>query len=1009
MGSSLDAARGFIHRSRRWLAVIGGLVVLYTAVGFLVLPWVLRRQAVSRLSELLARPVSIERVRVNPYALSLTVEGFRLGEKDGAELLGFERLYVNVRALPALRREIALDAIELVKLRAKLELRRDGTLNVDDLVRRLSGDPAAPEPARAAKPSRPWVLAVERFALDEASVTFADRSRARPFDTTVGPFTIRLERFRTDPEAQSPYAFRGTTDSGESFSWSGFVRTEPLRSRGTIVLEGLRLPKYAPYYERSVGFDLRDGRADVRSAYELEWSPARQVLRLSEGALSVRDLALALRGAAEPAVRLSRVEVAGLTADVMGGSAEVASVTLAGGAVHARRSAGGEIDLLAMAGPPAAGEGRAPPAPAPPAAGKPGRKATVPEAAAAGARAPAQFRWKVRRIELRDQRVEVDDALPARPVRLVLAPVAGRLEEVSSDPASTSRLSLTTGVNGTGTVALAGTVSIWRPSVDLAVKVSALELPPLDPYLPLYGDLDARMPTGRLEVDGRARSDLGVEPLTWSFEGDVRLDGFALRDGARGEELVRWSRLELEGVRALSQARGYAVRALRWTEPRLRLGISEDGSSNLARVLAPPAAAPAAPAGAAPPPPGASRSPAPAPVRPAPWSVALLQIDRGGVGVVDRSIAPPAVLSVSDLAVRVRGLSSDVAARAQVDVTAKVSGAPFSVKGTLSPRMVNDATELKIGSKGIDLTPLGPYAGRYVGYELDKGKLDLELAYRVANRHLEATNVVRMDQLTLGRETGSPQATKLPVRLGLAVLQDRNGLIDLDVPVSGDVDDPDFSLGKVIWHAVVNVFTKIATQPFAALGSLFGGGDRLDVVQFEPGSAAVSPAAEKTLDALARALQSRPALRLDVDGSADEAADGAVLRREALRAKAREAKWKAARDRPASPDLVQLAESEYAAFVRTEYQALKDAEARAQGARPAPLPASLVPAELEAEVMARLTVPQESYRILAQQRAEAVRDRIAQVGQVDLARLFLVDGSEPARKEGGARAFFALR
>ncbi len=268
---------------------------------------------------------------MNPYALSLTVEGFRLGEKGGAELLGFDRLYVNVRALPALRRELALDAIDLVKLRAKLELRSDGTLNVDDVVRRLSGDPAAPAPAPSSEPSRPWVFSVERFALDEASVTFADRSRARPFDTTVGPFTIRLDRFRTDPAAQSPYAFRGTTDSGEAFSWSGFVRIEPLRSSGTIALEGLRLPKYAPYYERSVGFDLRDGKADLKAAYELEWGAARQVLKLAEGALSVRDLALALRGAAEPSVRLSRLEVAGLAADVLAGHAEVASVKLTGG------------------------------------------------------------------------------------------------------------------------------------------------------------------------------------------------------------------------------------------------------------------------------------------------------------------------------------------------------------------------------------------------------------------------------------------------------------------------------------------------------------------------------------------------------------------------------------------------------------------------------------------------------------------------------------------------------
>ncbi len=631
----------------------------------------------------------------------------------------------------------------------------------------------------------------------------------------------------------------------------------------------------------------------------------------------------------------------------------------------------------------------------------------------ASAPSPA-FRCAVRRIELRDQRIEVEDALPARPVRLVLAPLNATLEGVGSDRASTAHLRLDAGLNGAGKTTLEGTVSIWRPSVDLSVKVSALELPALDPYLPLYGDLDARLSAGRLGVDGRARSDLGAEPLTWSYEGDVRLDGFALRDAARGEELVRWAGLELSGVRALSQSRGYAVKALRWIDPRIRLGVAEDRSSNLARVLRTPAtpgsAASAASTPGAAPRRGAPSASPPAPAtRPAPWSLGLLQVSRGAVAVVDRSIAPPALLSLSDLEVKVRGLSSDVAARAQVDVTARVSGAPLSVKGTLSPRMVNDATDLRIGSRGIDLTPLGPYAGKFVGYELDKGKLDLDLAYRVARRHLEAKNVVRVDQLTLGRETKSPDATKLPVRLGLAVLQDRNGLIDLDVPVSGDVDDPSFSLGKVIWHAVVNVFTKIATQPFAALGALFGGGDKLDQVAFEPGAATLSPAAEKTVDALARALQARPALRVDVDGSADEAADGAVLRREALRASAREAKWKGLRNRPASPEQVELSDGEYAAFVLAEQRAQRAADAGAAGVRADPVPASLSPAELEAAVAARLRIPEEAYRALAQRRAEAVRDRIAQVGQVDVSRLFLVDGSEQARKEGGARVFFALK
>src|SRR5262249_46647893 len=181
-----------------------------------------------------------------------------------------------------------------------------------------------------------------------------------------------------------------------------------------------------------------------------------------------------------------------------------------------------------------------------------------------------------------------------------------------------------------------------------------------------------------------------------------------------------------------------------------------------------------------------------------PVSLASFQIVRGTALFTDRSVNPPVTLSVTDLDVRLRGLSNALNARSQVQVKGLVSGGPLEINGILSPRMVNDATDVKVMSKGIDLTPLSPYCGKYAGYALDKGKLDLALDYKVAKRQLAASNLIKIDQFTFGEATNSPDATKLPVKLGLAVLQDPNGLIDLDVPVEGNVDDPNFRLGRLI-------------------------------------------------------------------------------------------------------------------------------------------------------------------------------------------------------------------
>jgi len=599
------------------------------------------------------------------------------------------------------------------------------------------------------------------------------------------------------------------------------------------------------------------------------------------------------------------------------------------------------------------------------------------------------------------KRIELEDALPGRPVKLTLAPFSVTLGNLSADGSARSTLALTTGWSPRGRIQLAGTFVQGKPSADLTLRVEGLELPPVDAYLGLYGDLDARLGGGLLGVDGHLQLDASADPPAVAFDGEVSLDGFSFLDAERGQELARWRSLQVSGIKLSSTPRALSIRSVRWTEPRLRLQIAEDGSSNMKRILRK-KAAPGEPAA-----PGPETKPEPAPAkaeRPFPVAITSVQILRGSAELIDRSVQPPALLGITDLDLRVRGLSNDVAARAQVELQAKVGGAPLTMSGTLSPRFRNDATDLKVTSRGIDLTPLGPYFGKYVGYTLDKGKLDLDVDYRVAARKLEGQNLVKVDQLTLGDETHSPDATKLPVKLGLAILQDRDGLIELDVPVEGNVDDPDFRLGKLILHALGNVFTKLVTAPFVALGKLFGGGsEHLDVVDFAAGSAAVDARAEKTLQALAKALYSRPALRVDVEGTVDPGPDGLALKKQALRRQAREAKWKAKKGGAASPDQVDLSEDEYVKFIESEFRRTFPDEGKgSKGAAPGVT-------EMEEKLVGAVVLGPEAMPALAQRRAEAARDALLHAAEVEPARLFVVQGGERAKKEAGPRVYFTLK
>jgi hypothetical protein len=972
-------------------------MVLYTAFGFLLLPWILKRQLERRLTEALHRQVTIERVRTNPYALSVTIDGFAVKERDGAPFLGWDRLYVNLKLWRVIRRELDLEELQLVRFRARVALDPKGNLNFQDLLDESSSDSDSQKPPE----KRPFVFAIDRLDIVQAQIDFSDRSRRRPFDTQIGPFDIKLEQFRSVPDSTSPYSFAGTTESGETFSWAGSVLTEPVRSTGTITFDGLQLKKYSPYYEQSVGFEIRDGKLGLRTGYQLEWGGEKRILKIVDGSVAVRTLVLGLPGAPTPKVELPAADIGGIGVDVPGRVARVESVALKEGIVRAHRSKDGAFDVEAMG---------------PPKSSAPSKPTPKDEA----------WQWSLGRIELAGWKLEFQDEVPRKPVSLTLAPLDVRLEEVASKKSQTSQLAVSAVWNGAGKIEVAGPVQLLRPTVDLAVKVDGLDLRSIDPYIDLYGDLAARLADGRFRLNGKARFDGATDPASWAFEGDTGVERLILLDSERGQELARWRDLQVSGIQAASKPMAVSIRSIRWLEPKLRVSIAEDGSSNLRRLLKSPPPSKEANPGAAqggetvatqditgaataqtPAAPAKQDAPARKSSEPqAAVSIGSFQIVRGVASFADRSVNPPVAVSMTDLDVRIRGLSNALNARSQVSIKGLVGGGPLEISGVLSPRMVNDATDVKVSSKGVDLTPLSPYCGKHAGYLLDKGTLDLDLQYKVAKRHLAATNLVKINQFTFGEATNSPDATKLPVKLGLAVLQDRDGLIELDVPVEGNVDDPNFRLSRLIWHAIGNVLIKAVTAPFTLLGKLFGGGgaDKIDVVDFQAGTAALTPTAEKTLQGLSKALTSRPALRMDIEGTADPAADGKSLKLQELRRQAQLAKGKGSSKGKAPDKGAEITDEEYLKYVQALYRQNQPALPPGAG----PTPAAPDPAAMEEAVLANIQLPPEALRALSQERADTVKSRLVALG-IDAGRLFPAQGGEKAKKEGGARAYFTLK
>jgi hypothetical protein len=1027
-------------RKRLWIAAV--LVALYTIVGFFVLPPIVRSQLEKRASAELGRRVTVEKVHLNPFTLAVTLDGLSVREPDGkTPFVGWRRLYVNFGALGSLWGEWVLSEIALDGFSGRVAIDQHGAFNFGDILAKLQSRPQSPT---AEQPGRP--IHVAQLRVTEARLEFTDGSRSRPFATTFGPVTFALSGFRTVSRQGAPYAFEAITESGEKFAWSGALQAEPLRSAGDFSVQNIQLPKYSPYYADRMQADVLDGKLSLTGRYAIDLTPGARVLTLSEGSVQLRGFRVRQRGTDTDTVELPTLDVTGIQADAVAQKAAVGSVKLADGHVRIRREKDGALNLLAMLQPPAiAARGGIPPAAAP----------------ANPAGAPALPDVNVGEVAVRNLQIDVTDVAAARPAQLSLAHAQLALQNVTLKEGATFPVQLAFDWAPRGTVRLDGAIGLRPLKATLKSEVAAVEILPLSPYLEQF--MNARITQGAVNASLAVEASLpaGQPPLA-TVSGTFSLDEFGLVDGVHNQDLAGFTSLALHGIQvSTSPALNVAVEAIDLRQPHASVVVNADKTLNLALVTAT-----AKPASAVPPTPAAPSS---GPAAPPPViAIGKITILDAEARFTDRSVEPNVGLSVTKFGGTITGLSSTNPAKADVDLKAAVDGSgPVAITGKLDPLGATPSVNLVVDVKNVDLVPLSPYTGKYAGYELARGKLLADLKLGIDGKKLNSSNVVTLHQFTFGQAVQSPDATHLPVRLGVALLKDLNGNIDINLPVQGSLDDPSFHIAGMVWQVVLNLLTKAAVSPFSLLGAAFGGGgEELGYQEFAPGSAVLQPSERPKLDTMVKALTNRPGLSVDLEGCYDPAADTYALKRVKFQDSVRRAIWEKhhlADPNTPPPDQLTIAPEETAAMIKELYDAKFPAGTQFAGpassapkvtAAPLPPPpkgffrraAALVTlkhlrqkraAERDArriaaeeqkvsaaaaampelpieEMTSRLAdaqaVDANDLRGLAQARAQAVRDYFATNGKIAGDRLFLAKPeTDPAKASKGPRVFLHLQ
>jgi hypothetical protein len=723
---------------------------------------------------------------------------------------------------------------------------------------------------------------------------------------------------------------------------------------------------------------------------------------LSDLSVGVKDVRARKNGEKEEFLRIPSVSMTGASVDPEKREAAAASLVVSGANVRVVREKDGRVDLakLVREGPPRA-----------------------PERPAAEGKDAGGGEWTARlaSVSLEKGSVRFVDEAATHPVTLVVAPIGLAAEGLSTARGEKGKLRGKVVLNGNGSLAVAGAVGLSPVFADLKVEAAEIELPPFFGYAPKNVQLS--LTRGTLSAKGTVSAKEGPDgALAFDWAGEASCGELTLVDPTAGEDFLSWESLRFDGTKAASSPPTFAAEKVALTDFFARVELDESGTLNLRRAFGlaepPPvddAAAESAMAGATvvDPPPATTPVASAAPGEAAPVvRIDALTLQGGRFHVEDRFVKPGYRADLEDVGGRVSGLSSVAGTRAEVDLRGKLeSSAPLEIKGTFNPFSAASFADLEVAFRDIDLVPMTPYFVKYAGYSVQMGRLTMNVAYRLNERRLEAENSFLVDQFTFGEKVESPTATKLPVKLAVSLLKDPDGVIRLDVPISGSVDDPKFRVGPIVWKIVGNILVKAVSSPFALLGRLGGGGKELSFVDFAPGVPTLDAEARKRLDALATALGKRPALKLEIEGKVDAEKDAEGRRRllyeRKVKARKAEELAKAGTPPPSVDDVVVPAE-EWPEYLERAYRKERFPKPRTALGLVKKIPAE----EMEKLILANLVVTPDDLRQLALDRASAVKEHLLGPGQVAPDRVFLVDpapAGEPKPGESLTRAAFVLR
>lgn len=757
-------------------------------------------------------------------------------------------------------RDVAIESVAASDADFQAVLNAQGVINYQTFFpASKTANKTAAAPVEA--PGAPWKIKVNTMALSNFGLVFTDQTLKKPVVTTLKPINFKMTRYSAEAGAATPFQLNAGVNKTGSIKLTGDTIIQPFSARIDIAVKDIALEKFQAYAARFASLEIAGGKLAIDGSAVVA-APEKDKLNVTfkgnTGILNllIQDPLHQEKSKNKVLAKIPAFSVKGIDFNLGNQELTLDALSANNADFEAWLNPEGVINYQSLFPNTGAGEN------------------SVPETGDALTENKASP-WKIRvnALDLTNFGLNFEDQTLPKPVVMSFKPINLKLSAYNNKSSAKLPVNLSVGINKNGLMSLKGDVIVDPLSASLDADAKNIELEKFQSYFDKFIRLDVI--DGMLNINGKLSvAKQKQNKLDVKFKGNTGIASLLTRDQTLGKDFIKWENLTLKGLDADVLANRYTAATLLINNPYVRVTIEKDKTTNFRAIVIGDKSKPSVPVKTA------NKKPADPKNKPY-FKLGKIQIVEGSSDFSDLSLILPFAAQIKSLDGGAGGISSEQKSIVTVDLRGNAYDlAPVYIKGEISPYLGDYTVEINFN--GLPMPLITPYMVQFAGYKVEKGKMTLGLKYNVVNNELTASNSLFIDQLELGEKVENPNAVSLPLKLAVALLKDSAGKIQIDVPITGSLDDPKFSLGALVTDALVNALGKVISSPFHALASLVGSEKDLSTISFTAGYAFLKKPQLEKLDSLAIALKERPILNVDIKGAAFQEQDWPVIREDAL-------------------------------------------------------------------------------------------------------------------------------